>query len=68
MGLLVPPEANQTHLNLLAQLAKLMADENFRNYINESSNADELFERLTKLTTVVKPMRVVNNPKRQNIY
>ncbi len=48
IGLLVPPEANQTHLNLLAQLAKLMADENFRNYINESSNADELFERLTK--------------------
>jgi len=46
--LVVPEDANDTHLELLASLAELLDNEQLRNSIQKSSNARELYQILTQ--------------------
>ncbi len=42
--LLVPAEAHEAHLNTLAGLAELFSQENFRNALRRSTDAQELYD------------------------
>ncbi len=46
--LVVPEDANEDHLELLASLAELLDNEQLRNSIQKSSNARELYQILTQ--------------------
>ncbi len=46
--LVVPEDANEDHLQLLASLAELLDNEQLRNSIQKSSNARELYQILTQ--------------------
>lgn len=46
--LVVPEEANEEHLELLASLAELLDNEQLRNSIQKCSNARELYQILTQ--------------------
>lgn len=46
--LVVPEDANEEHLELLASLAELLDNEQLRNSIQKCSNARELFQILTQ--------------------
>ena len=46
--LVVPEDANENHLELLASLAELLDNEQLRNSIQKSSNARELYQILTQ--------------------
>ncbi len=46
--LVVPEDANEDHLQLLASLAELLDNEQLRNSIEKSSNASELYQILTQ--------------------
>ena len=46
--LVVPEDANDDHLQLLASLAELLDNEQLRNSIQKSSNARELYQALTQ--------------------
>lgn len=49
-GLLVPAQANEQHLKILAHLARLFSDENFRSKIFSASDNQEAFDLLTTWT------------------
>jgi len=46
--LVVPEDANEDHLELLASLAELLDNETLRNSIQKSSNAKELYQILSQ--------------------
>lgn len=46
--LVVPEDANEEHLELLASLAELLDNESLRNSIQKSSNAKELYQLLSQ--------------------
>jgi len=43
-GLLVPQEANQEHLNLLAEIASLMSDDNNKKALSSASSAEQIIQ------------------------
>lgn len=47
-GLVVPEDANDDHLQLLASLAELLDNDQIRNFIQKSSSARELYQALTQ--------------------
>lgn len=50
-GLLVPDGDEETHLRLLSTIAKMLASEEFREALDEASDADDLYELLTGFVT-----------------
>ena len=49
-GLLVPQEATQEHLNLLADIARIMSNDSNKNALSNAKSAEEMIELIKKFS------------------